>query len=193
MTRTNVSELTALELGAVIRGDTKTYGHAATFDSAAAIAELKRRAGRQVFEPDDERGPIEQRAALAVLNELEVALDVNLTAESKNPDAAPAPSGEHPHNDRILAANGFAAVRAQAMQAAAAVPPLPAIDAAIRYVKASRAQAVAQGASRTDLDGLDVELAQFDAVRKFGRSIRALNERAEVRARITGTGQNGGA
>jgi hypothetical protein len=193
MTRTNVSELTALELGAVIRNDTETYSLAGEVEVPAAIEELKHRARHQLFAPGDERGPIEQRAARAVLDELEVALDVNLTAESKKPDAAPAPSGEHPHNDRILAANGFAAVRAQAMQAAAAVPPLPAIDAAIRYVKASRAQAVAQGASRTDLDGLDVELAQFDAVRKFGRSIRALNERAEARARITGTGQNGGA
>lgn len=99
----------------------------------------------------------------------------------------------HPHNDRVLAANGFSLVREKAIATAATAPPIPALEAAIRYAKASRAQAAAQGAARPLLDGIDNEVAQFEAVLKFALALRAIGERAEARARIAGPGENGGA
>lgn len=95
-----------------------------------------------------------------------------------------ADNAAHPHNDRILAANGFALIREKCMTVAAGVPPLAAVEAAIRYLKASRAQALAKGAGREVIDALDAELAQFDAVHKFGRALAAIGERFDARSRI---------
>jgi hypothetical protein len=96
-----------------------------------------------------------------------------------------ADNAAHPHNDRILAANGFALVREKCMTVAGSVPPLPAVEAAVRYLKASRAQALAKGLPRAQIDALDAEVDQFEAVHKFGRALAAIVERHEARAQIT--------
>jgi hypothetical protein len=116
------------------------------------------------------------RAAAATDPELEQAAE---PGEADN--------NAHPHNDRVLAANGFSVIRDRCMTVAGQVPPPPAVEAAIRYLKASRAQALAAGTNRDVIDALDAELAQFEAVHKFGRALAAVAERFEARARITGS------
>lgn len=114
----------------------------------------------------------------------ERATDVDALEQAAGPGEAD--NHAHPHNDRILAANGFSVIRDRCMTVAGQVPPPPAIEAAVRYLKASRAQALAAGTGRDVVDALDAELAQFEAVHKFGRALAAIAERFEARARITG-------
>jgi hypothetical protein len=144
-------------------------------------------------DPDDRARLEEARRADAegIAERLKRLEEADVDSERDLPDKAG--GGVHPHNDRVLAANGFSLVREKAIATAATTPPIPALEAAIRYAKASRAQAAAQGAARPLLDGIDNELAQFDAVLKFARALRAIGERAEARARITGPDGNGAA
>jgi hypothetical protein len=184
--RTPTTELRVPELVAVIRNDTDTLPDAGVYNVPGALEELRRRAAETVH--DGDAGYAEALLARRALEELDLtdneARRADGAGDTEAHAAAIADATTHPHNDRILAANGLAVIRERCMTAAANVPPLPAIEAAIRYVKASRAQAAAAGAGRDVLDGLDNELAQFEAVHKFGRAIRALNERAAARSRI---------
>lgn len=188
----DVRELSTDELGAIIRNDTETYPLAGVVEVPRAIAELDRRAAVIAFAEGDTDGIRRTTEARALLADLEAErraaklADVDADLEGLEQAAGPgeADNAAHPHNDRILAANGFSLVREKCMTAAGAVPPLPAVEAAARFLKASRAQALAKGAGRDVIDGLDAELAQFDAVHKFGRALAAISERFEARARI---------
>lgn len=181
-----VSGLCVPELVAVVRNDSDTFPDAGAYNVPAALEELERRAAETVHagEAGYAEALLARRALEEVVGPVAREADRQAAGDTEAHAAAIADATTHPHNDRILAANGLAVIRERCMTAAANVPPLPAIEAAIRYVKASRAQAAAQGASRDVLDGLDNELAQFEAVHKFGRAIRALNERASARSRI---------
>lgn len=186
----DVRGLTALELGAVVRNDTDTYPLAGRVEVPAVLEELERRASLRDARDRDvtDRERAESLAAVAVLDELKAEAEANVAGlEPERPAGEPTNGVDpnaHPHNDRILAANGFALIREKCMTAAGAVPPPPALEAAIRYLKASRSQAQVGGAQRAILDALDTELGQFEATLKYARNLRAIQERAEARASI---------
>lgn len=89
--------------------------------------------------------------------------------------------------DRVLAFNGFAAVRksVNAVVAAAGIVPAEAIDALVYFAGKRKAEPEVKGNSAV-VDSIEQDVAVAEAVKRFVDDLDAIGKRFEARAEVRG-------
>lgn len=92
------------------------------------------------------------------------------------------------HDEAVLRANGFVAIRAELSAATAAVMqvPLEAIDAAIRYLEQARSKGNIEthGISGDVVDQMDAELGAWQVIRTARVGLAEVSDRVQARAEL---------